>query len=136
VTKADGELLEAAQRTRTEYANGVALLRPTLEGWQVPVVLVSALTGGGLDELWQRVEAHRARLEATGELRARRAAQAERWLRAALLEGIEARLRGSPELSRALRAATEAVRSGTQSPTRAAADLTDALLGDQPSAKP
>ena len=135
VTKADGELKAAAERTRTEYAQGVALLRPNPEGWQVPVVTCSAVTGAGLDELWQRVEAHRARLTTTGELRVRRAAQAERWLKTALLEGLEARLRGTPELARALRAATEAVRSGTQSPTRAAAELTDALLGNQPNTK-
>jgi LAO/AO transport system kinase len=129
VTKADGDLLEAATRTRKEYAHGVSLLRPTLDGWQPPVLICSALTGHGLDELWRQVEAHRARLAASGELDARRAGQAERWLRAALLDGIEARLKANPELGRALSAAIAAVRSGTQSPARAAAELTDALLG-------
>jgi LAO/AO transport system kinase len=129
VTKADGDLLEAAARTRAEYARGVSLLRPTLDGWAPPVLTCSALTGQGLDELWRQVEAHRARLAASGELRSRRAGQAERWLHAALLDGIEARLKASPALGRALSAAVEAVRSGSRSPASAAADLTDALLG-------
>jgi len=128
VTKADGELLDAARRTRAEYANAVALLRPAFAEWRVPVLTCSALTGTGLIELWEQVEAHRARLASTGELAVRRAAQAERWLRTALLEGIESRLRSSPELRRALQDATDAVRSGRQSPTRAAAALTAALL--------
>jgi LAO/AO transport system kinase len=129
VTKADGELTEAARRTQKEYAQGVALTRPAMEGWTTPVLTSSALTGVGLDELWAQVEAHRAALARTGDLRVRRAAQAERWLRAALMEGIEGRLRADPRLAQALRTATEAVRSGAQSPTRAAAELTDALLG-------
>ena len=129
VTKADGELSDAARRTQKEYAQGMALTRPAMEGWATPVLTCSALTGDGLDELWAQVEAHRGALTRTGDLDVRRATQAERWLRTALMDGVEARLRADPRLAHALQMATEAVRSGTQSPMRAAAEITDALLG-------
>jgi LAO/AO transport system kinase len=43
------------------------------DGWKPPIVLTEAVRGEGVDELWEQVEAHRAWLEAEGELERRRA---------------------------------------------------------------
>jgi LAO/AO transport system kinase len=40
--------------------------------WKVPIVLTDALSGEGVGELWEKIEAHRAHLEEAGELDARR----------------------------------------------------------------
>jgi LAO/AO transport system kinase len=40
--------------------------------WKVPIVLTEATRGEGVPELWQEIEAHRAFLEAEGELEERR----------------------------------------------------------------
>jgi GTPase len=40
--------------------------------WKVPIVLTEALRGEGVEKLWERVEAHRAFLEADGRLEERR----------------------------------------------------------------
>jgi LAO/AO transport system kinase len=45
------------------------------EGWRPPIVATTATTGDGIDELWSSVTAHRAHLEATDQLEARRAAR-------------------------------------------------------------
>jgi LAO/AO transport system kinase len=42
------------------------------EGWQVPVLVVDALGGGGVDELEAALAAHRAELESSGALEQRR----------------------------------------------------------------
>jgi LAO/AO transport system kinase len=42
------------------------------DGWRPPIVLTEALRGEGIDTLWEQIEAHRAWLEAEGELAERR----------------------------------------------------------------
>jgi LAO/AO transport system kinase len=44
------------------------------EGWNPPIVLTEAQRGEGVDTLWQKIEEHRAWLEAEGELERRRRA--------------------------------------------------------------
>jgi LAO/AO transport system kinase len=66
VNKADGDLLEHATRSAAEYANAVHLIRPALAEWQVAVRAVSALTGEGIDAVWEDVARFRAALEASG----------------------------------------------------------------------
>jgi LAO/AO transport system kinase len=45
----------------------------TDEGWRPPIVLTEAVKGEGIDELWSKVEEHRAYLEENGLLVERRA---------------------------------------------------------------
>src|SRR5690606_24017218 len=68
VNKADGDLLAAAHRARSEYKHALALLQPASPNWRPPVLLVSARTGEGIDRFWQTVRDHRRALEASGEL--------------------------------------------------------------------
>jgi len=42
------------------------------DGWRPPIVLTEAMRGEGVDTLWEKVEEHRAWLEAEGELEERR----------------------------------------------------------------
>jgi LAO/AO transport system kinase len=61
-----------------------------LDGWRPPIVATVGTEGDGVDELWEVLRAHRAHLEATGELATRRAArltaELHRILAARLLE--------------------------------------------------
>ena len=70
VNKADGELRDHAQRSAAEYANAMRLIRPAHAEWQVAVRAVSALTGDGIDTVWDDVARFRAALEASGAWRA------------------------------------------------------------------
>src|SRR5712675_1075519 len=76
VYKADGDLLEHAQRSAAEYANAVHLIRPALAEWQVTARAVSALTGNGIDAVWEDAARFRAALAASGAWARRRAGQA------------------------------------------------------------
>jgi LAO/AO transport system kinase len=46
----------------------------TERAWKPPIVLTEAVTGEGVPELWERIAGHRAHLEESGTLAARRAA--------------------------------------------------------------
>ncbi|HMN70944.1 MAG TPA: methylmalonyl Co-A mutase-associated GTPase MeaB [Rhodoblastus sp.] len=76
VTKAD--MGAAARRARSEVEGALTLFNRADE-WIVPVVLVSAPTGAGLDDLRKALAAHRAHLGST-RLAARRRAQEKTWV--------------------------------------------------------
>jgi len=92
------------------------------------VVTVSGLTGQGLDALWAQVLDHRARLDATGELKAKRRSQDVRWMWALVHERVHEKLAHDPAVRRRVPAVERAVAEGTASPN-AGADEISAMLG-------
>jgi LAO/AO transport system kinase len=86
VTKAD--MGGAARRARADLMSALGLGVPDAgsDGWQVPVVLLSATRGEGIENLLAALDDHRAWLQRSGEGPRRRVAQAEGWLREALAE--------------------------------------------------
>jgi len=107
VNKADGDLAAAAGRAAADIRHALNLLRPRLESWSPPVLLVSALENTGVDAVWERVEAYRALLENAGALHERRRRQARDWLwdetRAMLLAALKRDRAVSDALENALR---------------------------------
>lgn len=84
VTKAD--IGAAATRARADLVAALGLAATAEDGWAVPVLLVSAQSGAGLDELFAAVEAHRAWLAQAGRWQAARAARSRAWLVEAVRE--------------------------------------------------
>ncbi len=129
VNKADGAQVEAAERARRQYESAIAHLRPVHPEWRPEVRCVSALTGEGVAALWERVEAHRAALAATGALDRLRAEQAVSWMWHAVESELLGELRRHPSV-RALVASLEAeVRAGAVPATSAAARILAAFRG-------
>jgi len=91
-------------------------------------VLVSALTGTGLDELWAEIRRHREVMRRTGRFDRRRRHQQVRWFRRLLDERLERLLAESPPVSALLPALERRVEAGTTTPTRAVARLVDTFL--------
>src|SRR3712207_4292553 len=88
VNKVDGDGAARATAAAAEYRAALHILTPASPTWTPPVVTVSGLTGLGLDDLWAKVLDHRARLEATGELEAKRRAQNQKWMWALVHERL------------------------------------------------
>ncbi len=61
----------AAKTMLNEVRSILSLSEDT--GWQAPIVLTEAVRGEGVEELWEKVQAHRAHLEDNGLLEDRRA---------------------------------------------------------------
>jgi LAO/AO transport system kinase len=124
VNKADGELLDHANHAAADYANALRLVRPPVAGWEVPVRAVSALTGAGIDAIWDDVARFRALLEASGEWTRRRAEQARAALFAEIGDGLLARFRTAPAVAARFAEVEREVKEGV----RTAADGARALL--------
>jgi LAO/AO transport system kinase len=79
VTKADGDLLAAANRAASDYQAAVHLMRPKYEGLFAKVLKVSALGGVGVDEAWIAIAAFHAALESSDALKRLHEDQIRRW---------------------------------------------------------
>ncbi|HEX3953273.1 MAG TPA: methylmalonyl Co-A mutase-associated GTPase MeaB [Stellaceae bacterium] len=130
INKADGNLLDHARRAAAEYANAVHLLRPALAEWQVAVRAVSALTGDGIDAVWDDITKFRAALEITGNWQSRRAEQARAALFAEIGDGLLDRFRAAPAVAARFAAVEQEVRAGGRTPAAAARLLLAAFLDE------
>ncbi len=127
VNKADGDNLKRARAAVAEYRTAFRILRPRSPNWSPPVVSYSALTGAGIAELWAQVEAHRARLTASGELAARRSEQQVQWMRTMLKDRLTRRLRSDTVLKTRMRALEKSVAEGALSPALAVEEIAASL---------
>ena len=126
VTKADGDLVPAANRAVSDLRHALHLMRPLHPEWTTPVVSTSAMTGDGLDEVWATVVEHRRVLEASGALDGLRARQRQQWLERELHDGVIEHVLGPHQAE--VDAAARAVATGDQMPPVVAEQLLRSLL--------
>jgi len=129
VQKADGDNLTRAQQARNELEGALSLLRPHDPVWTPPVLTCSALTGAGLDQVWDAVVEHRQALTRSGRLESRRAEQRLRWMWQLVEDEVLRRLRAHPQVEALAPSLEEAVRDGLRTPGQAAEALLDAWTG-------
>jgi LAO/AO transport system kinase len=127
VNKADDAGLKA-KAAAAEYKAALHILTPASASWTPPVLTVSGLTGQGLDEIWAKILDHRRRLEATGELAAKRQAQDTKWMWALVHERLHDRLAHDPGLRRRVPEIERAIAAGALSPDAGASEIIG-LLG-------
>ncbi len=122
VNKADREGADRMQSELVQMLN----LRPAAGGWRIPVLLTQGATGGGIDEVMEALERHRASLEADAD-RARRARlRREGELLDILDEELRRRLeQGLGGSGDGLGALLDAVRAGAVDPYTAALRILD-----------
>ena len=112
VNKADGDHEKEARGAARELAGALRMLRTGEELWTPPVLTCSALTGTGLDTVWEQVRQHHQVLDEAGELAAKRSRQQVDWTWAMVRDALMSRLRDHPEV-RAVAGDVEAeVRAG------------------------
>lgn len=127
VNKADGEFVGPAREAARELTIAMRLLRG--DGRRPPVLTCSAQTGDGLDELWDKVLAHREELEGEG-LAERRRAQQVQWLWALVQGELLDSLRTSPAVRAIRRDVEEGVGDNRISAIEGADQILTALRGD------
>jgi LAO/AO transport system kinase len=123
VTKADGDLLDAARRTQAEYAAALHFMRPKFIGWHPEVALVSSPTGTGIPAFWDHVQRFAAHLKATGQWETHRRTQDLAWFWSELREGLVAKLREQQNVAGAIQELEKMVAGGRMTPASAAARI-------------
>ncbi|XP_048189480.1 methylmalonic aciduria type A protein, mitochondrial isoform X1 [Perognathus longimembris pacificus] len=80
VTKSDGDFVVPARRIQAEYVSALKLLRKRSEVWSPQVVRISARTGEGIAEMWDKMKEFQDVMLASGELVAKRRRQQKVWM--------------------------------------------------------
>jgi LAO/AO transport system kinase len=132
VNKADaaggGEHEGEARVAARELAGALRMVRGHAE-WAPPVVTCSGLTGTGVDDVWDRIEEHRAHLGADG-LAHKRAEQQLEFTWALVRDELAQRLRSSPGVAAVRDDVRRAVLAGELPAPLAADRLLAAYDGD------
>ena len=128
INKADGDLRQAAMRTRADYAGALRLLRKRPqdpEGYP-KAMTVSALEEDGLLNAWEEMQSLTGWRRENGFFDERRKEQAQYWFEEEVRQALLARLE-TPKARAAFRAANEDVAANRATPAAAAARLLDGL---------
>src|ERR1700674_3599440 len=128
VNKADGDNVARARAAASSLKAALHILASGAGVEAPPVLTYSALAGEGIAEIWQAIEAHRARLAEKGEFDAKRREQQVRWMWSLIETRIQERLRSDPKLKAKLPALENAVKEGKLPPALAADEISK-LLG-------
>jgi LAO/AO transport system kinase len=91
------------------------------------VITYSALTGTGIDTLWQKTLDHRTAMNASGEFAARRRQQQIKWMWSMLEQRMMARLRADPAVRARVKKVETEVADGRVTPALAAEQIAQML---------
>ncbi len=127
INKADGDNIRRANLAAGEYRSALHILTPRSEHWQPPVVTYSALTGAGIETLWQKTLDHRTAMNASGEFTTRRQAQQVKWMWSMLEQLTMARLRSDASVRAKVKRIEAEVAAGRISPALAAEQIAEML---------
>ena len=119
VNKADRD---GADQVRRDLRNMLALAERTSESWRPPIVQTVAQTGQGVDEVVEKIDAHRSYLESSGELERRRVRRARDEVEAIAVTALRRRW-GNVHERTELDKLAEQVVAGTSDPYAAADSL-------------
>lgn len=127
VNKADGDNLQRARVTRSDYNQILHYLRPATEGWTTRAHTCSALTGDGIDNVWKVVMDFKQQLAASGFFEKRRNLQALQWVDTMLEEYLHNRMNQEPNVAENRARISRDVLDGSLLPTRAAQELIEVM---------
>src|ERR1700744_3416984 len=127
VNKADGDNIKRANLAAAEYRGALHILSPRSEHWHPPVLTYSALTGTGIDALWQKILDHRTAMNGSGEFAARRRQQQVKWMWSMLEQRMMARLRSDPAIRAKVKKTESEVADGRITPALAAEQIVELL---------
>ena len=130
VNKADGDGEGPARVAARELAGAMRLMMPGAATRRPPVLTCSALTGAGLDEVWEAVLEHRAHLESEGSLEARRAQQQQDWMWAMVDAHLQDLARQTSSVHAQREQIEQAVRAGDLSAVDGSARILELVTSD------
>ncbi|MGW2707860.1 methylmalonyl Co-A mutase-associated GTPase MeaB, partial [Streptomyces sp. NPDC001356] len=129
VNKADGPHERDARAAARELAGALRLMHGKDAFWTPPVLHCSARESAGLDTVWERLEQHRALLDSTGRLAAKRRDQQVGWTWAMVRDELLGRLHADPAVRATAPDLERLVREGRLTATLAAERILAAFEG-------
>lgn len=129
VTKADGDLLKAANRAAADYHAALHLMRPKYKDVSPEILKVSALENFGIAEVWTAMRTLHEKLAKGGHLKKLRSAQARRWFWSEVQAALADEIATDRKIASRAGKLEEAVAQGEALPDAAAHALIRAFRG-------
>ncbi|KAJ1658097.1 hypothetical protein IWQ61_002609 [Dispira simplex] len=128
VTKADGDLANAARRAQMEYTSATKFMHSRIGSWKPPVLPVSSVTGEGLPKIWTTMSEFQRKFEANGALAKKRGDQRKKWMWNEVSYLLQQRLSEDRTVRDTSRNLEQQVYQGSLTPGIAAQTILQALL--------
>ena len=130
VNKSDGDNVRCAQNVRAEIEQVLHFLRPATEGWVTKALTCSALTGEGIEEIWDIILEYIQIINQNGVLFSVRRQQTLSWIVQMAEEDIRSSIRNNPNVVRCMDHIKQQVYSDSITATVAAQELIKVILND------
>jgi LAO/AO transport system kinase len=135
VTKADGDLEPAANRTKSDYSGALRVLQHASSScedkenvWVPPVLLTSSVSKRGLDDLWKEILRYQDYLKETGKWEKQRQRQAKYWMWKQFTRMMQIRMKQDPQLAATAGRLESQMLEGRLTPRVAAQELLDGFF--------
>lgn len=125
INKADGENKPRALSTQAEFSMALKYIAPATKNWQTNAFICSALTGEGIENIWDVITKFKSHTKFTGTFDERRKNQSLEWVYNLVEEQIKKSFYSNSEIQKSLPKIEKDILSGKILPTAAA----EVLLG-------
>lgn len=123
INKSEGENRSKAELAKKQIEYALHLTLEKNEIWHTPVILVSAITGEGIDEFWHKVSKYLELMVKSGKFDKKRGEQNISWMWSYIMDTIKDDLQSSREVRELLSFYSDKVKSGEVNPTTAGAEI-------------
>ena len=127
VNKADGDNEQRAYATKVDYDRILPMLRPATKGWKTKADTCSALTGKGIENVWDIIKDFEETTKKSGVFHERRTKQTIDWMHNMVQEYLQTMFYNHPEVNRQRQGIESQVITGKISATMAAQELIKAF---------
>jgi GTPase len=130
INKADGDNITQANLARKAYENAIHMFTPQNTSWTPPTLTSSALTGDGIEAVWQKLQDFQSTMQEKGLLDKNRNSQKKHWLEQTLNNELRQRVKDDPRLNNLLAEVEKRVIANEITPSQAVEQVMQALFGD------
>lgn len=127
INKADGDNVQKANIAKSDYENALHYLQPASKNWITKAVTCSALTGAGIEDLWNMIVEFKDKMKSSGEFERRRKSQSLEWVFTMIEDELKRSFYNNPEVRKLIPQVKSQIESKEILPTQAAKLLLKAL---------
>jgi LAO/AO transport system kinase len=123
VNKADGDNVRRARLAKAEYNRVLSFLNPFTEGWKTKAYMASAMTGEGIEKIWEVIRNFEETTRASGVFDRRRQEQNLDWMLGLIDEALRRQFFSDDMMKKKLDAISGKVARGEMPPVKAVESL-------------
>lgn len=131
INKSEGDNRTKAELAKKQIEFALNLTLEPKDIWHTPVLLVSALTGEGIDEFWSKTNKFIDLMKKSGKFESKRGEQNLSWMWSYIMDTLKDDLISNQAVKKLLSDYTEHVKSGRKNPTSAGEEILECFYSSK-----